>query len=129
MLVHLRHALEENKLNLKSDKKDKTIEHINAIFDKKTIHPEIESVEKFRKRIQKIKKKVENAGLAKQLDDIKNQIALNALKLEHLEHDNDRRNKDYLGNLGTLKKEREDFQKNIEDILKEQIKINIKFSF
>ena len=42
LLVHLRHILEEgNKLNLKTDTKDKTIEQINTIFDNRVIYENI----------------------------------------------------------------------------------------
>ncbi len=129
LLVKLRHALEENKLNLKSDKKDKTIEHINTIFDEKVLHAEIEKINQIKAKIKEIEIKISKAGLAEQLDDVKNKIALNTAKLEHLENDLNKKNSDYMRYLASLKNEREEFQKLIEETLGEQVKINITFSF
>ncbi len=129
LLVQLRHTLEENKLNLKSDKKEKTIEQINTIFDERTIYDDLEQLEKLNEVITNLKSKVKDAGLSQKLEELKNEISINALKLEHSEADFARRNKDYIRYLGNLKKEREDFQKSVEQFLKEEVKINITFSF
>ena len=51
------------------------------------------------------------------------------MKLEHVENDLDRKNKDFTRYLGILKQERESFQKNVEEILNQEIKINITFNF
>jgi len=130
LLVHLRHALEEgNKLNLKSDTKDKTIEQINVIFEKRPIHDHIGKFRELKNGIKEIEEKIDKAGFAKKLEDIKNQISINAVKLEHVENDKNRKNKDYLRYLGNLKQEREDFQKLIEEVIEELVKINITFEF
>ena len=129
MLIQLRHSLEENKLNLKTDKKDKTIEHINTIFDEKTIQTDIMELKGLNERIFEIESIIKKDGLAQQLEDIKNQISTNSMKLEHVENDLDRKNKDFTRYLGILKQERESFQKFVEEILNKEIKINITFSF
>jgi len=128
-LVHLRHALEENKLNLKSDTKEKTIEQINAIFDQKTIHDDLDKLRYLREEVKEIEKEIEKAGLAQKLEDAKNQISINTVKLEHVQTDLDRRNKDYLRNLSALKQEREEFQNLIENVIQEPFKIKISFEF
>jgi len=51
------------------------------------------------------------------------------VKLEHIQNDFERKNKDYTRYLAALKTEREEFQNSIEEILKEKVKINITFSF
>ncbi|TFG07219.1 MAG: hypothetical protein EU539_05495 [Promethearchaeota archaeon] len=129
ILVQLRHTLEENKLNLKSETKEKTIEQINIIFDEKKLHDDIEKLNQLRNNIKEIENKIKKAGLAEKLEDVKNQISLNTVKLEHVQADYDRRNKDYLRYLATLKQEREDFQKSIEQVIEEPLKINISFEF
>jgi hypothetical protein len=129
ILVHLRHALEENKLNLKSETKEKTIEQINAIFDEKKIYDDLETLKDLRNEIKDIEKKIESAGLAEKLEDLKNQISINSVKLEHVQTDLERRNKDYLRNLSALKQEREEFQKLIENVIEEPFKIKISFEF
>jgi len=129
LLVKLRHALEENKLNLKTDKKEKTIEHINTIFEEKVLHSEIEKVNDLKLKIKEIEAKISEVGLADQLEDIKNQISINTAKLEHLENDMNKKNSDYMRYLASLKNEREEFQRLIEDALGEHVKINITFSF
>jgi len=128
-LVQLRHSLEENKLNLKSDTKEKTIEHINAIFDEKTFQESLEELKEIREKIKEIEKGIETAGLAQKLEDVKNQISINSVKLEHIQADLERRNKDYLRNLSALKQEREDFQNLIENEIQEPFKIKISFEF
>ncbi len=128
-LVHLRHALEENKLNLKTDTKEKTIEQINAIFDEKIIYDDLEKLRELREEIKEIEKKIETAGLAQKLEDVKNQISINSVKVEHIQADLERRNKDYLRNLSVLKQEREEFQNNIEKVIEEPFKIKIAFEF
>ncbi|MFX1338574.1 MAG: hypothetical protein ACFFDK_08180 [Promethearchaeota archaeon] len=128
-LVHLRHVLEENKLNLKSDTKEKTIEQINAIFDEKTIYDDLDRLRALRGELKEIEKEIEFAGLAQKLEDVKNQISINTVKSEHVQADLDRRNKDYLRNLSTLKQEREEFQNLIENIIQEPFKIKISFEF
>jgi len=129
LMVQLRHILEENRLNLKSDTKQKTVDQINAIFKEKILQVNIEKYLQFREKIRKIEEQIEVAGLAKQLNELKNQISSNAIKLEHVENDHNRKNKDYLRYLNALKNEREDFQALVEEVLNEMVKINIIFAF
>ena len=129
LMVQLRHVLEENKLNLKTDTKQKTIDHINAIFDKKILQTNIERYLQFKEEIKSIEDKIETAGLTKQLDHLKNEISVNTVKIEHITNDYERKNKDYTRYLNTLKEEREDFQSQAEDILGEKVKLNIVLSF
>lgn len=129
LMVQLRHALEENRLNLKSDTKQKTIDQINAIFEEKLLQSNIEKYLLFRGEIKNIEGKIEVAGLAKQLEDLKNKISSNAAKLEHIENDHNRKNKDYLRYLTALKSDREEFQALVEEVLNESVKINIVFAF
>ena len=129
LMVQLRHVLEENKLNLKSETKQKTIEQINAIFDEKLLQISIENYLQLKESIKGVEKKIEEEGLAQKLEDLKNQISSNTIKLEHVKVDYNRKNKDYTRYLSALKSEREEFQKSIEAILKEEIKVNITFSF
>lgn len=129
LLVQLRYTLEESKLNLKTDTKEKTIEQINTIFEDKKIHEDIEKLKEIRQEIKSLEEKVRVAGLFEELEDIKNKISTNTVKLEHIQSDLDRKNKDYMRYLAALKDEREEFQKLVEDVIKEEIKLNITFSF
>ncbi len=129
LMVQLRHSLEENRLNLKTDTKQKTIEQINAIFNEKQLQENIEKYLQLKDEIKEIELVILEAGLAQKLDDLKNEISINTVKLEHIQNDFERKNKDYTRYLGTLKTEREEFQNSIEEILKEKVKINITFSF
>ncbi len=129
LLVQLRHVLEENKLNLKTDVRDKTIQQISAIFDDKSIQEDIDNIKKHQYTIDEINKKIDQEGLAIQREDVKNKISTNTVKLEHLEHDLDRKNKDYLRYLSSLKKEREELQNSISKIINQEVKINITFNF
>ncbi|MFX1419485.1 MAG: hypothetical protein ACFE9N_11250 [Promethearchaeota archaeon] len=129
LMVQLRHALEENKLNLKADTKEKTIDQINAIFDEKQLQKNIEDYLKIREKINEIESMIQDAGLSQKLDEIKNQISANSIKLEHIENDYNRKNRDYTRYLNSLKTEREEFQNSTENVLNEKIKINIIFSF
>ncbi|MHA1804264.1 MAG: hypothetical protein ACTSU4_06965 [Promethearchaeota archaeon] len=129
LLVNLRHALEENKLNLKKDKKEKTIEQINQIFEEKYLLEDLEQYKQIEERIKQLKKKIQEQGLDKKIKELKNEISLNAVKLEHLENDLDKKNKDYLRYLSSLKKERETLQQAISNVMNEEVKINIMFSF
>ncbi len=129
LMVQLRHSLEESKLNLKSETKQKTIEQINAIFDEKLLQINIENYLQLKESIKVIEKRVEEEGLTQKLEDLKNQISSNSIKLEHIEVDCNRKSKDYTRYLSALKSEREEFQKLIEEILKEEVKINITFTF
>jgi len=129
LLIQLRHILEDNKLNLKSDVKDKTIQQINTIFNEKNIQNEIDNLKLLRSEINDIKKKIEHEGLAVKRDEIKNKISLNTVKLEHLESDLDRKNKDYLRYLSALKNEREEIQKSIKDHINQEVKLSITFNF
>jgi len=129
LMVQLRHALEENKLNLKTETKEKTIEQINTIFDEKRLQGDIEEYLQIREKIREIETEINDAGLAKKLEEVKDQISSNTIKLEHVETDLNRKNKDYTRYLNSLKNEREEFQNLIEEILNEKVKINITFSF
>ena len=129
LMVQLRHTLEENKLNLKTETKEKTIDQINAIFDEKKLQANIEEYLQIRDNINEIEKKIEDAGLAQKLEEVKNQISSNTIKLERVEVDFNRKNKDYIRYLNALKTEREEFQNSVEEILNEKVKINITFSF
>ena len=129
LLIQLRHILEDNKLSLKSDVKDKTIQQINTIFDEKSIQNEIDNIKILRSEIDDLKNKIEQEGLAVKRDEIKNKISLNTVKLEHLENDLDRKNKDYLRYLSSLKNEREEIQKSIKDHINQEVKLNITFNF
>ena len=130
LMIHLRHTLEDgNKLQLKTDTKDKTIEQINKIFDEKIVHDYIENYKKINESIKEIDDKIKDAGLAEKLDEIKNTIASKSAKLEQIQSDLDRRNKDYVKYLESLKEERESLQDLISNILEDEIKINIIFEF
>ena len=129
LLIQLRHVLEDNKLNLKSDVKDKTIHQINTIFDEKNIQNEIDNIKLISSEVDDIKKKIEHEGLAVKREEIKNKISLNTVKLEHLENNLDRKNKDYLRYLSSLKNEREGIQKAIKDVINQEVKLNITFNF
>ncbi|KKM25060.1 hypothetical protein LCGC14_1598740, partial [marine sediment metagenome] len=129
LMVQLRHALEENKLNLKTETKQKTIEHINAIFDEKLLQENIKNYMGLKDKIKTVEEKIEEAGLAKKLENLKNQISTNAVKLEHVQNDYNRKNKDYTKYLGTLKNDREEFQTLVENVVKKKVKINIVFTF
>ena len=129
MLVHLRRVLEENKLNLKTETKEKTIEQINQIFDERELQDSIEELTELNAKIKNIQKKIKDKGLADNLTNIKNDISVNTVKLEHTENDLKRKNKDYLRYLASLKKEREEYQNALEKILGEPVKINITFNF
>ena len=129
LLVQLRRILEENKLNLKTDTKEKTVEQINSIFNEKQIYDDIDLLKRITENIKEIENKIKEAGLASKLEGLKNEISANAVKLEHLENDLERKNKDYMRHLSALKDEREDFQKLISDVLNEEVKLTISFSF
>jgi len=129
LLGQLRHGLEENKRNRKTEVKDKTINQINAIFDEKTIQSDIDKIKELNNIINELKKQIEQAGLAINREDIKNKIATNTIKIEHLENALDRKNKDYIRYLSSLKNEREEFQKSVKKVLNEEVKLNITFSF
>jgi hypothetical protein len=129
LMVQLRHVLEENRLNLKTETKQKTVDQITAIFEEKLLQSNIEKYLQFQKEIRSIEEKIESAGLAKKLGELKNKISSNALKLEHIENDHNRKNKDYLRYLSALKNEREEFQALVEEVLNESIKINIVLAF
>jgi hypothetical protein len=129
LMVQLRHTLEENKLNLKTETKEKTIEMINAIFDEKQLQEDIEKYLQIKEEIKLIENKIQEAGLAEKLEELKNKISTNTIKLEHLEADYNRKNKDYNKYLDALKSEREEFQNLVEQVLNDKIKLNIKFDF
>lgn len=129
LMVQLRHILEENKLHLKLDTKNKSIEQINTIFEEKLLQTNIENYLQIKNEIKSIEKKIKEAGLAEKLEALKNKISSNTIKLESLEANFARKNKDYTRYLGSLKSEREEFQNSIEEILNEKLKLNITFSF
>lgn len=129
LLVHLRHTLEEGRLNLKTDTKEKTIEQINKIFQEKSVHVNIEKLKDLNNKIREIENKIKESGLSEKLEAVKNQISTNTVKFEHIKNDLERKNKDYLRYLGSLKEERKNFQDLIEKILREPVKINISLSF
>ena len=128
-LVQLRRTLEENKLNLKSETKEKTIEQINEIFESKEIQNDIEKLNEINDKIKQIKEKIKTAGLADKLENIKNEISINSVKLEHTQTDLERRNKDYNRYLNSLKEERESFQELASQVLEEPVKLTITFGF
>jgi len=129
LMVKLRHILEENKLNLKSDTRDKSIEQINTIFNEKHLQTNIGKYLLIKNEIKGIEKKIQEAGLAEKMESLKNQISSNTIKLESLETNCNRKNKDYTRYLSALKNEREEFQNSVEEILNEKIKLNITFTF
>jgi hypothetical protein len=129
LMVQLRHVLEANKLNLKSDTKQKTIDHINAIFEEKILQTNLENYLQLQEGIKSVEEKIKVAGLDDQLDDLKNDISINTVKLEHVTNDYERKNKDYTRYLNSLKEEREEFQSLAEGVLGENVKLNIVFTF
>jgi len=129
LLIQLRHVLEENKLNLKTDVRDKTIQQINVIFDEKSIQEDIDKIKNYRVTIDEITKRIDQKGLAVQKEEIKNKISINTIRLEHIERDLERKNNDYLRYLSSLKNEREEIQKSISKVINQEVKINITLNF
>jgi hypothetical protein len=129
LLVQLRHVLEQKKLNLKSDKREKSIAQINKIFDEREIYDDIDTYKDLKEEIKKTKKKIKKKGLDDQLEEVKSQISVLTQRLEHINNDLESKNKDYLKYLAKLKRDRNRFQKTIEQVLEEEVKIAISFSF
>ncbi|TFF93901.1 MAG: hypothetical protein EU543_02525 [Promethearchaeota archaeon] len=129
LLVQLRHVLEENKLNLKADKREKTIEQINKIFDERGIYDDLDKYQELRENIKSYKNKIKEKGLDEKREELQNEISVLTQRLEHLENDIERKNKDYLKYLGTLKRDRSAFQTQVEDIIQEEFKLTITFTF
>ncbi|MFO7797267.1 MAG: hypothetical protein ACQERB_09715 [Promethearchaeati archaeon] len=129
LLVQLRHVLEENKLNLKADKREKTIEQINKIFDERGIYDDLDKYQELRENIKSYKNKIKEKGLDEKRKELQNEISVLTQRLEHLENDIERKNKDYLKYLGTLKRDRSAFQKQVEDIIQDEFKLTITFTF
>jgi len=129
LLVQLRHVLEENKLNLKSDKREKTIEQINKIFDEEGIYEDLNEYQELKDKIKSTKKKIKKKGLDEKREELQNEISVYTQRLEHLENDIERKNKDYLKYLATLKRDRSKFQKEVEDVIEEEFKLIITFTF
>jgi hypothetical protein len=82
LLVQLRHVLEENKLNLKTDKREKSIEQINEIFDKRELFDDVEKYKDLKNEVNETKKKIKDKGLDEKVEDVKNEIAVYTQKLE-----------------------------------------------
>ena len=99
------------------------------IFDDRVIYENIEKYREFKDKVKQVEEQINKAGLAAKLEDVKNQISINTVKLEHIENDLNRKNKDYTRYLSALKTEREEFQKSVEEIINEAVKISISFSF
>ncbi len=129
LLVQLRHSLEEKKLNLKTETRNKTIQQINSIFEEKKLQRIIEKYMIKKDEIGKLENHIREAGLAEKLENVKNQVSSNTAKLEHVENDLNRKNKDFMRHLGNLKRERENFQELVMEVLEESIKLNITFNF
>ncbi|MFO8018897.1 MAG: hypothetical protein R6U96_09695 [Promethearchaeia archaeon] len=129
LLVQVRHVLEENLLNIKNETKEKTIEQINKFFEVKKIHDDVKKLRNLKQEVKDIKKEIKDVGLGDKVEKLKDEISHNSVKLERAENKLDRKKKDYLRYLARLKKERKIFQKSIEQVIEEPIKISITFSF
>jgi hypothetical protein len=129
LLVQLRHVLEENKLNLKADKREKTIEQINKIFDEEGIYNDLDKYQELKDNIKDLKKQIKKKGLDEKREELQNEISVYTQRVEHLENDVERKNKDYLKYLATLKRDRAKFQNEVEDIIGEEFKLVITFTF
>ncbi|MBD3212802.1 MAG: hypothetical protein GF311_09360 [Candidatus Lokiarchaeota archaeon] len=129
LLVQLRHVLEENKLNLKADKREKTIEQINKIFDEEGIYNDLDKYQELKDNIKDLKNQIKKKGLDEKREELQNEISVYTQRVEHLENDVERKNKDYLKYLATLKRDRAKFQKEVEQIIDEEFKLVITFTF
>ncbi len=129
LLVQLRLSLESNDLSLKSATRDTTIEQINDILTGDKLKEDIEEYKELQQNLKVLKKKINDSGLSKKLQKVKDKISTISTKKEHLENDYKKKNDDYLAYLRKLKEERESFTKLIESILNEKVKIQITFTF
>ncbi|KKM76186.1 hypothetical protein LCGC14_1382630, partial [marine sediment metagenome] len=98
-------------------------------FNEKQLQANVEIYLQIEEAIKGIEKRIQEAGLVQKLEALKNEISLNTIKIENVETDYNRKNKDYTRYLNALKNEREEFQNSVEEILNEKVKINITFSF
>ncbi len=129
LLVQLRLTLESNELNLKTSKKETTIEQINQILSGNELKENIEKYKHLQEEISNLEKEINDIGLSKKITQLKEKIATASLKKDHLENDFKKKNDDYHLYLRKLKEERERFVKMVEDITDEKIKIAITFTF
>lgn len=129
LLVQLRLSLESNELNLKTTKKETTIEQINQILSGNKLKENVERFKQTQEEMRNLEKQISEIGLSKKLTQIKEKIASTSLKKEHLENDFKKKTEDYLSYLKKLKEERERFSKLVEDKTEEKVKIEIIFTF
>ncbi len=129
LLVQLRLTLESNELNLKTTKKETTIEQINQILSGNELKENIEKYKNLQEEFRNSEKQINDIGLSKNITQLKEKIATISLKKDHLENDFKKKNDDYHSYLKKLKEEREKFSKMVEDITDKKIKIAITFTF
>lgn len=128
MLIQLRVAIEAGRLELKSDTKDRILENIQEIMEKKILKERIHLILELNSQIKELQKQVESRGLLTKVDGLKDKIAHLTSEMQHLIGEIDRTKEEYDQAIQKLKDLRETVQTSIKKYTGQDIKIQIKIS-
>ncbi len=126
MLVPLRMAIEGGRVELKSDTKDRILENIQEIIEKKILKERIHSIVELNSQIKDLQKQVDNRGLLAKVDGLKDKIAHLTSEMQHLVGEIDRTKEEYDQAVQKLKDLRETVHASIKKYTGQDVKIQIK---
>ncbi len=126
MLVQLRVAIEGGRLELKSDTKDRILENIQEIIEKKILKENIHQILELNTKIKDLQKQVDNRGLLAKVDGLKDNIAHITSEMQHLIGEIQRTKEESDQAVQKLKDARETVQTSIKKNVGQDIKIQIK---
>ncbi|OLS16288.1 MAG: hypothetical protein RBG13Loki_0111 [Promethearchaeota archaeon CR_4] len=128
MLVQLRASIEGGRLELKSETKDRILENIQQIIEKRILKENIRQILELNTNIKELQSQVEKRGLLAKVDELKDNIARLISELQHLDGEIGRTKDEYDQAVQKLKEMRESVQISIKNNIGQDVKIQIKIS-
>jgi hypothetical protein len=128
MLIQLRLAIEGGRLELKSDTKDRILENVQEIIEKRILKEGIRQILELNAHIKDLQKQVENRGLLVKVEGLKENIARLTSEMQHLIGEIERTKEEYDQAVQKLKDMRETVQSSIKKYVGQDVKIQIKIS-
>ncbi len=128
MLIQLRLAIEGGRLELKSDTKDRILENVQEIIEKRILKDGIHQILELNAQIKDLQKQVDNKGLITKVDGLKENIARLTSEMQHLVGEIERTKDEYDQAVQKLKDMRETVQSSIKKHVGQEVKIQIKIS-
>lgn len=123
ILENLADSLEVDDIQLRDDKKEKTMEIVEEIKEEYSLKPLIQNYNELKEKRKELKKKIGEKGISDKIDDVKQKISDLTTQKSHSKADLSHGKDVTVNTLKKMKSLKENIEKNIKELSKVEVKI------